>query len=71
MFSDWGTCPSIRPPSTITFLILHYMDDLRGIKYESEAIEPNSDSQSQMDSQNMLMEYQNQQQIQYQHQPNS
>lgn len=43
----------------------------RGIKYDAEAIEPNSDSQSQMDSQNLLMEYQNQQQIQYQHQPNS
>lgn len=42
----------------------------RGIKYDTEPIEPNSDSQSQMDSQNLLMEYQNQQ-IQYQHQTNS
>lgn len=42
----------------------------RGIKYESESIEPNSDSQSQMDAQ-MLMDYQNQH-IQYQqHQSNS
>lgn len=44
----------------------------RGIKYDSDQIEPNSDSQSQMDSQNFGMEYPNsQQQIQYQNQTNS
>ncbi|XP_063915138.1 protein tramtrack, alpha isoform isoform X3 [Zophobas morio] len=44
----------------------------RGIKYESDNIEPNSDSQSQMESQHFGMEYANtHQQVQYQNQTNS
>ncbi|XP_068892640.1 protein tramtrack, beta isoform-like isoform X3 [Tenebrio molitor] len=44
----------------------------RGIKYESDNIEPNSDSQSQIDGHTFGMEYANtHQQIQYQNQTNS
>ncbi|XP_044269034.1 protein tramtrack, alpha isoform-like isoform X1 [Tribolium madens] len=44
----------------------------RGIKYESDNIEPNSDSQSQMDGHSYGMDYANtHQQIQYQNQTNS
>jgi len=44
----------------------------RGIKYEADAIDHNSDSQSQTDSQVLVMEYPNShQQIQYQHHTNS
>lgn len=43
----------------------------RGIKYDSEVLDHNSDSHSQLDSQNMLVEYQNQQIHYHQHQSNS
>lgn len=44
----------------------------RGVKYDTEGIDSNSDSQSQPDSQVLVMEYPNShQQIQYQHHPNS
>lgn len=44
----------------------------RGIKYDAENMDMNSDSQSHFDVQNLQMDYANtHQQNQYQHQPNS
>ncbi|XP_017783497.1 PREDICTED: protein bric-a-brac 1-like isoform X3 [Nicrophorus vespilloides] len=43
----------------------------RGIKYDSDSIEASTDSQSQLESPSMMMDYSNQHPVQYQNQSNS